>query len=75
MPTLTIRRVPPGVVRELKARARRNHCSMEQEVRSLLSKHTQERRSVLEQIQAAWSRQKRRPSAKEVQSWIKAGRA
>ncbi|MBZ5495722.1 MAG: hypothetical protein LAP85_04920 [Acidobacteriia bacterium] len=74
MPTLTVRNVPPKVVRELKSRARRNHCSMEQEVRNLLAQCTGERRSVLEQIEAAWSRQTRRPTSKEVQSWIRAGR-
>ena len=74
MPTLTIRKVPPEVVRELKARARSHNCSMEQEVRDLLSQHMEQRGSVLKQIEAAWTRQKRRPSAKEVQSWINAGR-
>jgi plasmid stability protein len=74
MPTLTIRNVSPKVVRELKSRARRNHCSMEQEVRNLLAQSMEERQSVLQQIEAAWSRQTRRPTPREVESWINAGR-
>lgn len=75
MPTLTIRNVPPAVVRSLKTLARRRHRSMEQEVREMLEIHVSERRSVLDQIEAAWSRQTRRPSAREIDAWITAGRS
>jgi len=75
MPTLTIRDVPATVVKSLKALARRRHRSMEQEVRELLETHVSERRSVLHQIEAAWSRQTRRPTADEVNAWIAAGRS
>lgn len=74
MPTLTIRNVPASVVRSLKALARRRRRSMEQEVRDVLQAHVAERRSVLEQIEAGWARQPRRPTAAEVDSWIGAGR-
>lgn len=74
MPTLTIRKVPPAVVRSLKALARRRRRSMEQEVRELLEMYVSERRSVLEQIEAAWKRQTRRPAAAEIEAWITAGR-
>jgi plasmid stability protein len=74
MPTLTIRNVPSKVVRSLKALARRRRRSMEQEIRELLEAHVAERRSVLEQIEAGWSRQARRPSAAEVDAWIGVGR-
>jgi len=47
---------------------------MEQEVRELLEGHVAERRSVLEQIEAGWARQTRRPTAAEVDAWIGAGR-
>jgi hypothetical protein len=47
---------------------------MEQEVRELLETYVSERRSVLDQIEAAWSRQTRRPAAGEVDSWIASGR-
>jgi plasmid stability protein len=74
MPTLTIRNVPVKVVRSLKALARRRRRSMEQEVRELLEAHVAERRSVLEQIEAGWGRQRRRPGAHEIDSWIGVGR-
>ncbi len=74
MPTLTIRNVSPKVVRSLKAIARRRRRSMEQEVRELLEAHAAERRSVLEQIEAGWARQSRRPTASEVDAWIGVGR-
>jgi hypothetical protein len=48
---------------------------MEQEVRELLEVYVSERRSVLDQIEAAWSRQSRRPTAGEIDAWIAAGRS
>jgi plasmid stability protein len=75
MPTLTIRNVPAKVVKSLKALARRRRRSMEQEVRELLEAHVAERRSVLEQIEAGWARQSRRPTSEEVDTWIRVGRA
>jgi plasmid stability protein len=74
MATLTIRNVPEKVAKSLKKLARKNRRSMEQEVRELISEHVGERVSVLDQIQAAWGRQARRPSATEVEGWISAGR-
>lgn len=74
MPTLTIRNVPARVVRSLQALARRRRHSMEQEVRELLETYVAERRSVLDQIEKSWSRQTRRPTADEIESWIAAGR-
>jgi plasmid stability protein len=74
MPTLTIRNVPARVVQSLKAIARRHNRSMEQEVRELIEGHVAERRAVLDQIEAGWSRQSRRPTAKEIDSWIETGR-
>ena len=47
---------------------------MEQEIRDLLEEYAMERSSVLEQVEASWARQLRRPSAKEIDSWINAGR-
>jgi plasmid stability protein len=74
MATLTIRNVPARVVRSLKALAKRRNTSMEQEIRELLEEHVMERASVLKQIEASWTRQSRRPSAEEIDSWINAGR-
>jgi plasmid stability protein len=74
MATLTIRNVPARVVRSLKALAKRRNTSMEPEIRELLEEHVMERASVLKQIEASWTRQSRRPSAEEIDSWINAGR-
>jgi plasmid stability protein len=74
MATLTIRNVPKRVVRSLKALAKRRNTSMEQEIRELLEEHVMERGSVLKQIEASWTRQSRRPSAEEIDSWINVGR-
>lgn len=74
MPTLTIRKVRLGVVKSLKSLARRNRRSMEQEVRQLIEEHVAERSSVLKQIEASWAAQRRRPTAKQIDSWIGAGR-
>jgi plasmid stability protein len=74
MATLTIRNVPDKVVQSLKSLARRNHRSMEQEVRELINEHVGERLSVLDQVEAAWRNQARRPTAAEVEAWIGTGR-
>jgi hypothetical protein len=47
---------------------------MEQEVRELINEHVGERVSVLEQIEAVWAKQTRRPTAAEVDKWTAAGR-
>jgi plasmid stability protein len=74
MATLTIRNVPLRVVNSLKSLARKKRHSMEHEVREVLEEYVAERDSVLKQIEAAWSRQTRRPTAKQVDRWIVAGR-
>jgi len=75
MATLTIRNVPQRTVKSLKALARRNGHSMEQVVRDLLETSVTERAAVLEQIEAGWATQARRPRADEVDGWITTGRA
>ena len=74
MATLTIRNVPTKVVKSLKTLARRNQCSMEQEVRAVLEQHVGDRRALLDEIEQSWARQTRRPKAREVDSWIQVGR-
>ena len=74
MPTLTIRNVPPGIVRSLKSLAQRHGRSMEQEVREVIEEHVTERESLLEQIEASWDAQQRRPTAAEVDRWLDTGR-
>ncbi len=74
MPTLTVRNVPVKVVQSLKALARRHKRSMEQEVRELIEGHVAERRAVLDQIEAGWNSQSRRPTAREIDAWMGMGR-
>ncbi len=74
MPTLTVRNVPARVVQSLKALARRHNRSMEQEVRELIEGYVAERRAVLDQIEAGWQAQSRRPTASEVDAWMGVGR-
>ena len=47
---------------------------MEQEVRDLLEGYVVERRAVLDQIEARWAQQARRPTAAEVDTWMAIGR-
>lgn len=72
--TLTIRNVPLRVVRNLKGLAKRNRRSMEQEVREILELYAGDRAAVLQQIEASWQRQARRPSENEIAKWIGKGR-
>ena len=74
MPTITVRNVPAKVVQSLKAIARRHSRSMEQEVRDLIEGYVVERRAVLDQIEAGWSKQTRRPSPAEIDTWMGVGR-
>jgi plasmid stability protein len=74
MATLTLRNVPTKVARALKSLAERNQCSMEQEVRDILEEYAGDRVSALRQIEESWTRQTRRPKAKEVDRWKRVGR-
>jgi hypothetical protein len=47
---------------------------MEQEVREVIEEHVAEREAVLEQIEASWGQQRRRPTAAEVDRWLETGR-
>jgi plasmid stability protein len=66
--------MPPRVVQSLKSLAHQHGRSMEQEVRELIEEHVVERAAILEQIEASWGEQHRRPSAAEVDSWLEVGR-
>ena len=74
MATLTVRNVPPKVVKTLKTLAKRNRRSMEQEVRAVLEEHVGDREALLEQIERAWAQQARRPRAIEIDQWFRVGR-
>jgi len=47
---------------------------MEQQVREIVEEQVSEREAVLRQIEASWSRQRRRPTAAEVDRWLETGR-
>lgn len=74
MPTITVRNVPAKVIHSLKALARRHNRSMEQEVRDLIEGYVSERRAVLDQIEAGWNKQARRPTSAEIDAWMGVGR-
>lgn len=74
MATLTIRNLPVSVVRSLKARAKRNHRSMEQEARELITNNLRDRAWAIEQIEKSWARQSRRTTPEEIEAGIKEGR-
>lgn len=74
MATVTIRNLSPKVVKSLKTLARRNRRSMEQEVRAVLEQHVGNRLALLDAIEESWTRQTRRPKAREVEAWIGVGR-
>ena len=52
----------------------RHNRSMEQEVRDLIEGYVVERRAVLDQIEAGWNQQTRRPTAIEIDAWMGVGR-
>ncbi len=74
MATITVRNVSPRILESLKALARENRRSMEQEVRALLQEVAGDRRELLQQIESAWARQARRPRGREIDAWIETGR-
>ena len=74
MPTITVRNVPARAIQSLKALARRHKKSMEQEVRDLIEGYVVERRAVIDQIESGWSKQARRPTAAEIDTWMGVGR-
>ena len=74
MATVIVRNLSQKVVKSLKSIARKNHRSMEQEVRELLERHVGDRVSALRQIEEAWGAQSRRTTAEEIETWIGEGR-
>lgn len=73
MPTLTVRNVPVKTVRALKAQAKRNGRSMEQEIRVMLEARVKRARAV-EQIRRSWAKQTRPTTPEEVDAWIRESR-
>jgi hypothetical protein len=74
MPRVTVRSFAAKAVQALKAFAKRQNRSMGQKVPARLEGHAYERRDVLDQIEAGWTKQARRPTAVEVDRWMGVGR-
>lgn len=74
MATLTIRNLPPDVVKRLKERAKRNGRSMEQEAREILGQRLAARGELLADMRVRWREIASPPSASEVDKWIDMGR-
>jgi len=74
MPTLTIRNVPVKTVRALKALAKRNEHSMEQELREMLKRQVLDRASAMAQIEQFWASKERRATPEEIEAAIREGR-
>ena len=74
MATITIRNLAPEIVEALKAMARRNQHSMEQEVRGILETVAVDRASACRQIEEAWKNQSRSTTPEEVDAWVRASR-
>lgn len=74
MATLTIRNLPPEVVKRLKERAKRNGRSMEQEAREILGQRLAARNDLLSEMRARWNDIPTSPPASAVDEWIAAGR-
>lgn len=74
MPTLIVRRYGGGC-QFAESLASNNRRSTEQETREILEGYVAERTSVLEQIEASWSRQRGRLTVKQVNTWNIGARA
>jgi plasmid stability protein len=74
MPILTVRNVPKRIIKTIKARARTNGRSMEQEIRSILQSVAMDRQSACDQIEKGWKRQARPTRRQEVDAWIRKSR-
>ena len=70
MPTNTVRNVLVRIGQFLKALTNRQNRPMEQEARDCLEGCAAKRRVLLDEIEAGWSRQTRRPTAEEIDTWI-----
>lgn len=73
MATITVRNLPPELVKRVKESAAKYGRSMEQEIRDLIEQRYRRREDVLLEARARWEKLPR-PSAEEVDAWIETGR-
>jgi plasmid stability protein len=72
--TITLRNVPEAVLRGLRARARRNHRSIQTETISILKSATIDRASLVDQLTALRTRLGANMTLDEINKAIKEGR-
>jgi len=68
--TITVRNLPKTLVQTLKEIAQKNHHSMEQEVRIILSNYIMDRVSAMKYIEALWEKNKRKIHLEEAEEWL-----
>jgi hypothetical protein len=73
MPSLTVKNIPPRLLRTLKSLARHHNRSLDEQVLALLEEAAEDRLSALRQIEAGWHEQSRRPEPGEIDAWIQTG--
>lgn len=75
MATITVRNLPDRVVKALKAKAKLNGKSMEQQVREILEANALDRKVILKKIEEEiWPQIKNPPTKEEIDSWIREAR-
>ena len=75
MATITVRNLTDSVVRALKELADRNHRSMEQEAREIISSRVMDRKTAVRMLQEGWDRQIRPIGQVEAEHWVQLSRA
>ena len=75
MATVTVRNLSDKLIGSLKRVAAQHGRSMEQELRRIIEMYVGDRAAAMRQIERSWSRQARRPSAEEIDAWIREHRA
>ncbi len=69
MPTITIRNLPPDVLRRIKLTAARNGRSMEEEVRAVLRSRYESRAEFVAKIRESWKNMPK-TRAEDIERWI-----
>ena len=71
MATITVRNLPARVVDSLKARAKLNGKSMEQQVREILEANAMDRQEIFRYIEKElWPKIENPPTKEEIDEWI-----
>lgn len=68
MPTLTVRNVPESALKVLKRTSALKGCSMEQELRDLISQRYVDKKIVLKEIKNSWKGLPK-VSASQIKTW------